>query len=158
MSIIGIVAVARNGAIGKGGILPWHYSADMRHFKQTTIGHACVMGYKTWLTLKHPLKDRLNIVLSRQSEIPGQDSVIALRDLRSALSLSRYLNCDLFVIGGAKVYQSFLPYIEKWIVTEIPLSIEGADVFVPGNYLVGFKKVESRDLEDDLTVNVYNRS
>ena len=50
--IIGIVAVDRNGAIGKGGKLPWHYSADMKFFKETTTGNACVMGYNTWLTLE----------------------------------------------------------------------------------------------------------
>ena len=62
--IIGIVAVDRNLAIGKGGKLPWHYSADMKFFKETTIGNAVVMGRRTWLTLKEPLPDRLNIVLS----------------------------------------------------------------------------------------------
>nr|MBA3767976.1 dihydrofolate reductase [Acidobacteriota bacterium] len=47
MAIIGIVAVDRNGAIGKNGTLPWHYSADLRFFKQQTVGHACVMGWRT---------------------------------------------------------------------------------------------------------------
>ncbi|HKZ78983.1 MAG TPA: dihydrofolate reductase [Pyrinomonadaceae bacterium] len=155
--IIGIVSVDRNGAIGKGGKLPWHYSSDMKHFKRTTIGNACVMGYRTWLTLKQPLKDRLNIVLSRQSDIEPQDSVILLRDMRSVLSLSRYLNCDLFVIGGAKVYQSFLPYIEKWIVTQVPLNVEGADAFVPQDYLLGFSRIDTKELEEGLKVSIYQR-
>src|SRR5258705_10053020 len=81
--IIGIVAVDRNGAIGKDGRLPWHYSADMKFFKETTTGHACVMGYNTWLTLKRPLPNRLNIVLSRKAELEPQDSVIVLRDIES---------------------------------------------------------------------------
>ena len=76
--IIGIVAVDRNGAIGKGGKLPWHYSADMKFFKQTTTGNACVMGFKTWRTLKNPLPNRLNIVLSRQAEIPPQDWLVVM--------------------------------------------------------------------------------
>lgn len=155
--IIGIVAVDKNGAIGKGGKLPWHYSSDMKHFKETTIANACVMGYKTWLTLKQPLKDRLNIVLSRQSDIAPQESVIVLRDSTSVLSLARYLKCDLFVIGGAKVYESFLPYFEKWVVTEVPLSVEGADTFIPGGYLIGFKRIESKELEEGLTVRTYVR-
>jgi dihydrofolate reductase len=179
--IIGIVAVDRQGAIGKGGKLPWHYSADMKHFKETTIGQACVMGRRTWLTLKKPLKERLNIVLSRQGEVEGlgdgetrrhgegetggrgdgempKDSVITLRDVRSVLSLADYLRCDLFVIGGAQVYRSFLPYIEKWIVTEVPLTVEGADVFVPENYLEGFQKVGSKQLEEELTVGFYEKT
>lgn len=155
--IIGIVAVDRNGAIGKGGKLPWHYSADMKFFRETTTGHACVMGHKTWLTLKKPLKDRLNIVLSRQSQIEPQPSVVVLRDADSVLSLGRYLRCDLFVIGGEQVYRAFLPHIEKWIVTEVPLTVEGPDAFVPEDYLEGFTRTESKEIEKNLTVSCYQR-
>jgi dihydrofolate reductase len=155
--IIGIVAVDRNGAIGKAGKLPWHYSADMKFFKETTIGNAVVMGYKTWLTLKKPLPNRLNIVLSRQSEIEAQDSVLVLRDVESVLAMTKDLTVDLFVIGGEQVYRSFLPYIEKWIVTEVPLTIEGADAFVPENYLEEFTVSESKKIAEDLTVSVHNR-
>jgi dihydrofolate reductase len=155
--IIGIVAVDRNGAIGKGGKLPWHYSADMKFFKETTTGNACVMGYKTWLTLKKPLPNRLNIVLSRQSEIEPQDSVVVLRDVESVLSLAKDLKRDVFVIGGAQVYRSFLPHIEKWIVTEVPLTIADADAFVPENYLEGFRSTGARELEENLTARFYER-
>ncbi len=154
---IAIVAVDRQGAIGKGGKLPWHYSADMKFFRETTTGNACVMGFNTWLTLRKPLKDRLNIVLSRQSQIEPHDSVVVLRDLNSVLSLENYLRCDLFVMGGEQVYRSFLPYIDKWIVTEVPLTVERADAFVPENYLEGFNRVDSRQLEEDLTVGFYER-
>ena len=156
--IIGIVAVDRNGAIGKGGKLPWHYSADMKFFKETTTGNACVMGYKTWLTLKKPLPNRLNIVLSRQSEIEPQDSVIVCRDVESVLSKARDFEGDLFVIGGEQVYRSFLPFIEKWIVTEVPLTIEDADAFVPENYLDGFTKSESKQIDEELTATFYTRT
>ncbi|HAF14382.1 MAG TPA: dihydrofolate reductase [Blastocatellia bacterium] len=154
--IIGIVAADRNGAIGKGGKLPWHYSADMKFFKETTMGNACVMGYRTWQTLKKPLPNRLNIVLSRNSEIEAQDSVMLLRDVESVLSTAKDLKCDLFVIGGEQVYRSFLPYIEQWIVTEVPLTVAGADAFVPENYLEGFKLAESRRLDEELMVSFYN--
>ena len=147
----------RNGAIGKGGKLPWHYSADMKFFKETTTGNACVMGHKTWLMLKKPLPNRLNIVLSRQSEIEPQDSVIVLRDVESVLCLAKDLKGDLFVIGGEQVYRSFLPHIEKWIVTEVPLTIEDADAFVPENYLEGFRSTGARELEDNLTARFYER-
>lgn len=155
--IIGIVAVDRNGAIGKGGKLPWHYSADMKFFKQTTTGNACVMGYNTWRTLKNPLPNRLNIVLSRQAEIPPQDSLVVMRDVDSVLAMAKVLTTDLFVIGGARVYESFLPHIDKWIVTEVPLTVDGADTFVPENYLEGFIASGSQQLEDGLTVTSYVR-
>ena len=156
--IIGIVAVDRNGAIGKGGELPWHYSADMKFFKETTTGNAVVMGHNTWRSIKKPLPNRLNIVLSRQSEIETRDSLLVLRDVESVLSKAKDLNGDLFVIGGEQVYRSFLPYIEKWIVTEVPLAIENADAFVPENYLAGFELTDSRKIGDELTVSFYNRA
>ena len=155
--IIGIVAVDRNGAIGKDGQLPWHYSADMRFFKETTTGHACVMGYKTWRTLKRPLPNRLNIVLSRQAELEPQDSVVVVRDVESVLTMAKDLKSDLFVIGGEQVYRSFLPFIEKWIVTEVPVIVEGADAFAPAGYLSGFQLEDSKKIDDDLAVSFYTR-
>ncbi|HLO00426.1 MAG TPA: dihydrofolate reductase [Pyrinomonadaceae bacterium] len=155
--IIAIVAVDKNGAIGKGGKLPWHYSADMKFFKETTTGNACVMGYKTWLTLKKPLPNRLNIVLTRQAEIEKQDSIIVARDVESVLATAKNLPTDLYVIGGEQIYRSFLPYIEKWIVTEVPLTIEGADAHIPPGYLAGFHEVGSRQLEENLIARFYER-
>jgi len=155
--IIGIVAVDRNGAIGKGGKLPWHYSADMKFFKETTTGNAVVMGHNTWRSLKKPLPNRLNIVLSRQSEIEPQDSVVVLRDVDSVLSRAETLDMDLYVIGGEQVYRSMLPYLDKWIVTEVPLTVEGADAFIPKDYLEGFRAVGSKELEENLIVCFYER-
>jgi dihydrofolate reductase len=155
--IIGIVAVDQNLAIGKGGALPWHYSADMKFFKQTTIGNTVVMGRRTWLTLKGPLKDRRNIILSRNPNTPPQDSVVVLGDVDSVLDLVRNQESDLFVIGGAQVYESFLPHIERWIVTEVPLAVEGADTFMPLKFLDGFELYEVRQLDDGLRVKFYER-
>lgn len=157
MSIIGIVAVDQNLAIGKGGRLPWHYSADMKFFKETTIGNAVVMGRRTWLTLKKALPDRKNIVLSREPQFDSGDSATVLRDVESVLDLARGLESHLFVIGGAKVYESFLPYIERWIVTEVPLTVEDADTFMPANFLEGFEMYELRQLDDGLRVKFYER-
>ena len=155
--IIGIAAVDRKGAIGKGGKLPWHYSADMKFFRATTTGHAVVMGRKTWLTIGKPLKNRLNIVLSRDPDIEPQESLIVLTDSDSVISLNGSLATDLFVIGGAQIYRAFLPYIEKWIITEVPLAVSGADAFMPEGYLEGFKTVDSKSLDDGLVVKFYLR-
>jgi len=155
--IIGIVAVDQNLAIGKGGRLPWHYSADMKFFKQTTIGNAVVMGRRTWLTLNGPLKDRQNIVLSRNQNLPSQDSLIVLRDVDSVIELVSGKDQHLFVIGGAQVYESFLPHIERWIVTEVPLAVAGADTFMPANFLDGFEMYELRQLDEGLRVRFYDR-
>ena len=155
--IIGIAAVDRKGAIGKGGKLPWHYSSDMKFFRETTTGHAVVMGRKTWLTLGKPLKNRLNIVLSRDPSIEPQESLLVLTDIDSVISLNNSLTTDLFVIGGAQIYTAFLDHIEKWIITEVPLTVSGADTFMPEGYLDDFKAVDSQPLEEKLVVKFYDR-
>jgi len=155
--IIGIAAVARNGAIGKKGKLPWHYSSDMKFFKRTTMGHAVVMGRKTWLTLKKPLTGRLNIVLSRDGNLEPQESLVVLRDIDSVLSFNSSITTDMFIIGGAQIYREFLAHIEKWIITEVPLTVEGADAFMPEGYLDGFKRAGSEKIDDELVVKFYDR-
>ena len=155
--IIGIAAVDHKGAIGKDGKLPWHYSADMKFFRETTTGHAVVMGRKTWLTIGKPLKNRLNIVLSRDASIEPQESLLVFSDIDSALSFSNSLTTDLFVNGGAQIYEAFLPYIEKWIITEVPLTVNGADAFMPKGYLEGFKVVDSQSLDENLVVKFHER-
>jgi dihydrofolate reductase len=158
MSIIGIVAIDQNLAIGKDGRLPWHYSADMKFYKQTTTGNAVVMGRRTWLTLKGPLKDRRNIVLSRDPDVQSNDEVLVVREIESVLDLMKNVESDLYVIGGAQVYESFKPYIDRWIVTEVPLQVEGADTFMPANFLDGFEMYELRQLDEGLRVKFYEQA
>ena len=157
MAIIGIIAIAKNFAIGKGGKLPWHYPADLKFFKQTTSGNAVVMGFNTWKSIGKPLPKRLNIVLSRSARIENQSEVLLFRSKEEAIALSKYLNCDLFVIGGAKTYENFAPEIEKWIVTEVPLIVEDADTFMPENFLDEFELRQTKELENDLTVKIFEK-
>ncbi len=157
MAIIGIVAVDQQLAIGKGGNLPWHYSADMKFFKGTTLGNAVVMGRRTWATLKGPLKDRENFVLTRQAGVEV-DGINVVTDVPTMLERANHLDCHLFVIGGAKVYEAFLSHVDRWIVTEIPLRVEDADTFMPANFLHGFEVYELRQLDEGLRVKFYERS
>jgi len=155
--IIGIVAIARNLAIGKNGKLPWHYSSDLKFFKQTTLNNTVVMGFNTWQSIGKPLPNRLNIVLSRSNSIENQPSALLLRSREEALALAKYLNGDLFVIGGAQTYQSFSDRIEKWMVTEIPETIENADAFMPPDFLDEFELQETKELETNVRVKIYSR-
>lgn len=158
MAVIGIVAIARNFAIGKHGRLPWHYSADLKFFKRTTSGNAVVMGSNTWRSIGKPLPDRLNIVLSRSSSVDAQPGVLLIRSKDELIALSKYLNCDIYIIGGAKTYENFADLIERWIVTEVPLTIEDADVFMPGDFLGGFDLTETIELGDELKVKMFDRT
>ena len=157
MAIIGIVAVARNNAIGKDGKLPWHYPADLKHFKETTTGQAVVMGMNTWRSIGKPLPNRLNIVLSRSAQIDKAENLIFLRSETEALDLAKFLKCDLFVIGGSKTYAEFARTINAWIVTRVPVTVDDADVFMPADFLEGYEIVESREVGDSLTVETFRR-
>jgi dihydrofolate reductase len=157
MAIIGIIAIAQNYAIGRGGTLPWHYSADLKFFKQTTTGSAIVMGFNTWRSIGKPLPNRLNVVLSRSETIEPQPNVILMRSTDEVIALSKYLYCDLFIIGGAKTFENFAELIEKWIVTEVPLEVEDADTFMPRDFLDGFELAETKDIGDDLSVKILHR-
>lgn len=154
---IGIVAIAQNLAIGKNGKLPWHYSADLKFFKQTTLNQAVVMGFNTWESIGKPLPKRLNIVLSRSRNLENQPNVILLRSKEEVLALSKYLNCDLFIIGGAATYENFSNVIEKWIVTRIPETVENADAFMAEDFLSDFSLSKTENLEDDLNVEFYEK-
>lgn len=156
--IIGIVAIAKNYAIGKEGKLPWHYSADLQFFKQTTVGNAVVMGFNTWKSIEKSLPMRLNIVLSRSASIENQPNILLLRNKSEVLNLANYLNCDLFIIGGAETFKNFADAIEKWFVTEIPLAVQDADTFMPKDFLDGFEASDAKELADDLQVKIYIRA
>ena len=157
MAIIGIVAIAQNYAIGKDGKLPWHYSADLKFFKQTTINQAVVMGFNTWQSIGKPLPKRLNIVLSRSKNIELQPNLLLLRSADEVFALSKYLNCNLYIIGGAKTYENFTDAIDKWIVTEVPETVENADTFMPRGFLEKFSLKKTENLADDLKVKFYEK-
>lgn len=157
MAIIGIVAVAKNNAIGKDGKLPWHYPADLKHFKETTSGHAVVMGMNTWRSIGRPLPNRLNIVLSRSAQIDRAENLIFLRSEKEAIDLAKFLKCDLFVIGGSKTYTEFAQFIDRWVVTEVAIEVNDADTFLPSNLFVGFTLVQRSEISADLTVSQYEK-
>ena len=157
MAIIGIVAIAQNFAIGKDGKLPWHYSADLKFFKRTTLNSAIVMGFNTWISIGKPLPKRLSVILSRSRAIEPQPNAILMRSQEEVIAASKYLKGDVFVIGGAETYKTFAEEIDKWFVTEIPMAVEGADAFMPTDFLDGFKQVEQEKLDDVLFVKTFLR-
>ena len=154
--LIGIVAISKNYAIGKDGKLPWHYSADLKFFKETTTGNAIVMGSNTWRSIGKPLPNRLNVVLSR-SDIETPSEVMKLNGVDEVVDLSKLLVKDVFIIGGSQIFAAFADVIEKWIVTFMPETVEGADTFMPENFLDGFEVEKTLDLGDDLHVKILHK-
>jgi dihydrofolate reductase len=155
--IIGIVAIAKNLAIGRGGKLPWHHSADLRFFKETTTGHAVVMGSTTWRSIGRALPNRLNIVLSHNESLDLPDGVQRIGSKEHVLELAETSDRDVFVIGGAKVFDAFADDIDRWIVTEVPDVVDDADTFLPADFLVGFQLESMVDLDEGLVVKFYGR-
>ncbi len=155
--IIGIVAVSRNYAIGKDGKLPWHYSADLRFFKETTLGNAVVMGANTWRSIGKPLPNRLNIVLSRSGSVETPPEVMRFSSREAVIEFSSVYDKDIYVIGGAKTYLDLADQIDRWIVTFVPVKVDGADTFLPHDFLDDFQEVENHDLGDGLHVKILHR-
>ena len=116
-----IVAMAENRVIGQGGTIPWHLPEDFKFFKATTMGHAILMGRKTYASIGKPLPGRENIVLSRtMPETPGVTVIRSLDELKEPTD-----GRDLFVIGGEEIYQLLLPKVQELYVTKVPRMIEG---------------------------------
>jgi dihydrofolate reductase len=139
-----IVAVARNGVIGNDGALPWHVSEDLKHFKQTTDGHAVIMGRKTHDSIGRPLPKRRNIVVTRQTgtRFAGCETASSIGE---AIALARTTDDCPFIIGGASLYEEALPIATELHLTTIDEDVEG-DTYFP-NDLSEFVEVESREGE-----------
>jgi dihydrofolate reductase len=155
--IIGIIAISENYAIGRGGKLPWHYSTDLKFFKQTTMEHAVVMGSKTWDSIGKPLPGRENIVMSRSQGLELPDGVRLFSSVAEVLDFDESFARDVFIIGGAGVYSSFADTIDRWIVTEIPETIDDADTFMPRDFLDSFDHEDTIELDDELRVKILHR-
>lgn len=127
-----IAAVDKNGAIGVGNTMPWHHPLEMKYFRQITINSTVLMGSKTWLSLGcKPLFQRRNIVLTRNPEqfgTPPYDTVF-ITDPNEAFE--HLLTDELLVIGGAKVYELYLPIADYLFITEIDIEVDKPDAFFP---------------------------
>ncbi|MGY6627400.1 MAG: dihydrofolate reductase [Oceanicaulis sp.] len=128
-----VVAVARNGVIGRDGDLPWRISSDLKRFKQVTLGKPVVMGRKTWDSLpRKPLPGRANIVISRSlAEAPG---ALVRRDLDEALEAAEAAALadgatEICIIGGAQIYAAVLARASRIYLTEVDLAPEGDSRF-----------------------------
>jgi len=120
--IVLVVAIADNGVIGQDGAIPWHISEDMKRFKALTMGHAIVMGRKTWDSLpKKPLPGRINVVVTRQKDWRAEGAVTA-SSLGQATSGTSGM---VMVIGGAEIYERALPLAARIELTEIHKDFDG---------------------------------
>ncbi len=128
MTVSMIAAVGKNLELGKNNDLIWHFSADMKFFKNTTTGNTVVMGRKTFESLPHALPNRRNIVLTNNKDLKI-DGVEICHTIDEVLELCK--NDNVFIIGGGKIYSQFLKYSDKLILTEIDDTCDDANVYFP---------------------------
>ena len=125
-----IAAMGKNRVIGKDNDMPWHLPADLQHFKKTTLGSPIIMGRKTYDSIGRPLPGRLNIILSRNAKlvIKGCSVVNSLED---AIGLAKETGAsEIFITGGAHLYDNFLEKTDRLYLTLIDEDFEG-DTYFP---------------------------
>jgi dihydrofolate reductase len=132
MRISIIVAAAENGVIGRGGELPWRLSADLRRFKQITIGHTIIMGRRTWESIGRPLPGRKTVVVTRNAGYRSDFSEVLLAEsIENALQKAAQGQDDeAFIVGGAELYRTALRQADRLYFTRVNANVEG-DTYFP---------------------------
>jgi dihydrofolate reductase len=143
-----IVAASSNDVIGRDGSLPWYLPDDLRRFRRLTTGHPVVAGRVTHESilarLGHPLPGRTSIVVSSRSAgvVAGEvacGGVVWVDSLAGAIQAARKIaEREIFVIGGASVYQQALPYVDRIYLTRLHREVAG-DTVMPAGWLDGFR-------------------
>ena len=128
MKISIVVAASENLVIGYKNALPWHISEDLKHFKQITINHSVVMGRKTFESIGKPLKERRNIVISRDGTLKIEGAEV-VNSLDEAIHRTKNEN-EIFIIGGEQIYKIAMPIATHMHVTKVYNNIKG-DAFFP---------------------------
>lgn len=125
-----IVAMSENRVIGKDNKLPWHLPADLKHFKEITTGHHIIMGRKTFESIGKSLPNRVNIVLSRDTDFVASGCQ-TVTSIDSALEIAKAAQQhEIFIIGGAEIYRQLLSRIKRLYLTIVHTNIEG-DAWFP---------------------------
>lgn len=150
MKISIIVAMASNRTIGINGQMPWHLSADLKYFRKITTGSAIIMGRKTFESIGRPLPNRCNIIISRNPDYQ-QPNCHCFTDLDSALRYCADAQ-EVFVIGGAEIYNSTLPKANFLYITEIKKDFSG-DTFFPAIVPEQWREIDRQDVDHDQQVN-----
>lgn len=157
-----IAAIGKNNELGKGNTLLWHLPADLKHFKDITTLHPVIMGRKTFESIGKPLPNRRNIIITRNVDYkkPGIEVVYSLA---GALDLLKDNNEEVFIIGGAEIYEQTMPIADKLYITHIDASDATADTFFPEIIPIAWNEIwhqeHKKDSENpfDYTFSVYEK-
>lgn len=147
-----IAAMDKNRLIGNGPHIPWRLPADLRHFREITIGKPVVMGRKTFETLPRPLVKRKNIILTRNRDYEAPKGCIVAHSVEDIITTVGKLyddeSTELMICGGAPIYAAFLPHASRLYLTQIHATFEG-DVYFPKFDMAEWEEVKRTDCEAD---------
>jgi dihydrofolate reductase len=162
MKISCIVAICKNNVIGKNNTMPWHIPADLKYFKKITSGHCIILGRKNFESIGKALPNRTNIVLTRQKDF-YHSSVFNISSIENALKIAYDLGEEeVFIVGGAEIYDQTIKFWDKLYLTEIQNEFEGDTFFPDIDYsewrlIQEIKKDISEDNPYDLVFKVFER-
>lgn len=127
-----IVAVDKNWAIGKNGDLLLRIDEDLKRFREITTGNVIILGRKTLETFpnKKPLVDRINIIVTRNSVYKNEEAVVCKSIEEAVEESKKYVDKDIFVVGGGQIYNQMIDICDTAIVTKIDYAFENADTFI----------------------------
>jgi dihydrofolate reductase len=147
MKISLIVAMASNRVIGINNQLPWHLSADLKRFRQITMGSPIVMGRKTYESIGRPLPGRTNVIISRDPAYK-QEGCLVFNDIETAIESCGQKFQEIFVIGGSELYKAMLSRADALYVTLINKEFSG-DAFFPEIDTRNWTEVSREDIDND---------
>lgn len=142
-----VVAIGDDGAIGKDGKVPWRIPEDLKHFKNVTMGHAIIMGRKTWDEVGKPLPGRRNLVISRQLGLALEGAEV-FGTLEDAIAAARTTDPEPHVIGGSTIYAAAMPLATRIYLTEVHRRV-AADTFFPPFDRSAWREIERRRAETE---------
>lgn len=151
-----IVAIGRNGVIGRRGGLPWDLPEDRAHFHAKTRGHVVIMGRRTWEETGAALPERINVVVSSTLSAKDAPGAVIVPSLDDALAYAWSRDDEPFVIGGARLFDEAMPRVTKAYVTEVPLAPDGDAFFRFDAH--AFRVVEEKRGANGLRFLTYERA
>ncbi len=158
MRIVIIVAIAKNGVIGKAnGKMPWHVKEDFQHFKKTTMGFPIIMGRKSFESLGKPLPGRENIIVTRNTNLKYDfEGIKIFYSLQDAVDYSRSLNKEkIFITGGGEIYNQSISFADEMIISHMKFDVVGEVKFPDFN--VDDWKIISREEKEEFEIITYLR-
>lgn len=128
-----VVAVSRNGIIGRDGDMPWRLSSDLKRFKAMTLGKPVVMGRKTFQSIGKPLPGRPNVIITRDENFAPEGVTVA-HSLDAAIDLASRLavesgSDELCILGGGEIYRQAIALADKLLITHVEADVEGDTSF-----------------------------